>query len=217
MQDIIEAIKARLNSPLLGYFLLSILAWNLSAFFYLLVQDNEVLGRIQYFQSHTSIYSLVTWPLTTSFLLALIYPWVIFVIAFLTSKPNELKETIQANFEHKLLIERKKLEEARARLLASAESELIERAKRDQELDELQSDELKSKLRVELEQLRAERDSFKNKNRNLIEEHKQLMDISEMYRNRAKQTNDFIDSNKLIKQAQEIEEKAAKLLMQLAD
>jgi len=217
MQDIIEAIKARLNSPLLGYFLLSILAWNWSAFFYLLVQDNEVLGRIQYFQSHTSIYSLVTWPLTTSFLLALIYPWVIFVIAFLTSKPNELKETIQANFEHKLLIERKKLEEARARLLASAESELIERAKRDQELDELQSDELKSKLRVELEQLRAERDSFKNKNRNLIEEHKQLMDISEMYRNRAKQTNDFIDSNKLIKQAQEIEEKAAKLLMQLAD
>jgi hypothetical protein len=212
MNDLIEALKTRLSSPLFGYFGLALLAFNWKAFFFLFVQEGDVLGRIQFFEEHTTAYSLGIWPLSFSFAFALLYPWMIFLVAWMTSRPIEMKDMVQASSEHTVLLRRKQLEDARSSLLASAELELIERAKRDQELDEFQNEELRGKLKAELEQLRAERDSLREKSQSPHARHNELMDIAGSYRKRAAESNNYDDRERFIERARVLEEQAHQLL-----
>jgi|GEM_PF-2081736 len=212
MSDLIEALKTRLSSPLFGYFALALLAFNWKAFFFLFVQGGDVLGRIQFFEEHTTVYSLGIWPLSFSFAFALFYPWVIFLVAWMTSRPIEMKDMVQARSEHTVLLRRKQLEDARSNLLASAELELIERAKRDQKLDEFQNEELKEKLKAELEQLRVERDSLREKNQSPHARHNELMDIAGTYRKRAAESKDYDDRARFFDRARVLEEQAHQLL-----
>jgi len=214
MNDLIEALKTRLSSPLFGYFGLALLAFNWKAFFFLFVQDGDVLGRIQFFEEHTTVYSLGIWPLSFSFAFALFYPWAIFLVAWMTSRPIEMKDMVQASSEHTVLLRRKQLEDARSNLLASAELELIERAKRDQELDKLQNEELRGKLKAELEQLRTERDSLRTNSNSpsTHARHKELMEIAGTYRKRADESSSQSDVQRFLARARELEAQAHQLL-----
>lgn len=219
MNDFIDALKTRINSPVLGYFGFAVLAFNWQAFFFLFVQDNDVPQRIQFFEQNTTASSLIGWPLTFSLSFSVLYPWITLFVTWLSAKPMELKEVIQANSEHKILVRRKQLEEARSKLLANAEVELIERAKRDQELDMVQNEELRQKLRAELDQLRAERDSSKEatKSPNLSPQarHKELMDIADTYRQRSESPKVSVDDRERFRRrARDLEEQAYKSLFQ---
>jgi len=219
MNDFIEAVKTRLNSPILGYFGLALVAFNWQAFFFLLVQQGDALARIQFFEQHTSTTSLVVWPLAFSLLYSAIYPWVLFLFTWLSAKPTELKDMLQVNSEHKVLVVRKRLEEARSNLLADTEKELIERAKRDQELEKLQSEELRQKLKSELEQLRAERDSAREGTRPPLmtpqSQHMELMELAATYRAKCEDsTISSIERHKFSERARELEERAYEALMQ---
>lgn len=217
MNDFVDAVKTRLNSPVLGFFGLALLAFNWQAFFFLVVQEGDALTRIQFFEQHTSTSSLVVWPLSFSLVFSVLYPWLLFLVIWITARPNELKEMVQATSEHKVLVRRKQLEEARSNLLAHAEQELIERAKRDQELDQLQNEDLKQKLRQELEQLRAERDSLREQSPSLEahKKHKEFMDIAATYRARSEEPSASLsDRERFRKRAYELEEKAYRAVMQ---
>lgn len=161
MDDIAEAIKKRLDSPLLGYFSLALVAINWKAIFYLIVQNGDVQARIAYFETHTSGYSLLLWPLLASIAFNTLYPWVVLGFSWLTAAPILRQEKLRAQAEHNLLLIKKDLEDARTRLFASAEAELIARAKRDEEVQDISSEEVRSRLQAELESLRAQRDDFR--------------------------------------------------------
>lgn len=217
MNDFIDAVKTRLNSPILGYFALALLAFNWQAFFFLLVQEGDALARIQFFEQHTSTSSLVVWPLSFSLGFSVLYPWLLFLVTWVSARPNELKDMVQASSEHKVLLRKKQLEEARSNLLANTEKELIERAKRDQELDQLQNEDLKQKLKQELEQLRAERDSLREQSPSLDphKKHREFMDIAATYRARSEEPSaSLADRERFRKRAYELEEKAYRALMQ---
>ncbi len=66
-------------------------------------------------------------------------------------------DNIHLDFEHRKTIRKTQLEQSRADLFASKESELIERAKRDEEVLEIEDEQLKEKLKQEIEELRRER------------------------------------------------------------
>lgn len=219
MNDFIEALKARLNSPVLGYFGLALLAFNWQAFFFLIAQEGDVLARIQFFEQHTSTTSLIGWPLAFSLLFSVSYPWVLLLVTWFSAKPTELKDMVQASSEHKVLVRRKQLEDARSSLLANAEHELIERAKRDQELDKLESEELRQRLRSELEQLRAERDSARDGNRSPTmspqSRHKELMELAATYRAKGEDPKISIsERHTFTDRARQLEEKAYETLIQ---
>ncbi len=208
MDDLIEALKARISSPVLGWFSLAVLALNWKAFFFLVVQDGDVLGRIQYFEANTRVDSLTLWPLLLAVVFAALYPWIILLLGWLTTKPVELKEMLQARSEHKLIMEKKQLEEARSRLLADREFELIERATRDQKVEELDNEGLKNKLKAELDQLRAQSDSSKN-----FERHKELMEIATSYRTKADKPGERVEDRELfLERARELEDEAYNLI-----
>jgi len=215
MNDLIEAFKSRVNSPLFGYFGLALLAFNWRAFFFLFVQDGDVIVRIQFFEQNTTLSSLLIYPLSFSFSFAVIYPWLLFLVAWVTAKPVELKDMVQASSEDKVLRRRKQLEEARSSILASTEMELIDRAKRDQELDKLQSEEIRNKLRMELEQLRSERDSLRENGKSITPNarHKELMDVAGVYRKRAEESKIYDDKENFLKRAREVEKQAHKILL----
>lgn len=89
------------------------------------------------------------------------YPWFQYLFLWLGVKPTSLKNNLQARSEHSLIIEKQKLEEARSELLKNAETELIERAKRDSSLSEIENENVRETLKSEIEQLRKERDEIR--------------------------------------------------------
>lgn len=215
MNDLIEALKNRLSSPVFGYFGLALLAFNWQGFFFLFVQDGDALTRIHFFEEHTNFQSLVILPLSFSLGFSVLYPWLFLVVTWMTAKPIELKDMVQASSEHKLLLQRKRLEEARSNLLVNAERELIERAKRDQELDKLESEELRGRLKSELELLRTERDAFRENSQSPAPkiQHKELMDIASDYRKRAEETKSYSDEAQFTDRARELEDQAHQILV----
>jgi len=85
-------------------------------------------------------------------------PWIKYAFAFLSSKPFESMDNLQLNAEHKKTIRRTELERSRADLFAGKEAELIERAKRDEEILSIDDAHLKERLQAEIVALRQERD-----------------------------------------------------------
>jgi primosomal protein N' len=162
MKDILEAIDTRVKSPLFGYYALSLIAINWAEFFYLIVDSGPAAERIAYFQGATNIASLIYYPLLSAIAYSILYPWIHYLSLWIGIKPTELKISLQARSEHSLIIEKQKLEEAHNKLLASTENELIDRAKRDAELNEIEDEEIRQKLQSEIEELREEREKIKN-------------------------------------------------------
>ncbi|MNL38318.1 hypothetical protein D3C87_1605210 [compost metagenome] len=62
--------------------------------------------------------------------------------------------------EHIKTIKKTELEQARSKLFANKEAELIDRAKRDEAVLEIEDETLKAKLKQEIDALRLERDSM---------------------------------------------------------
>ncbi len=152
MKEIIEAISTRIRSPILGYFSLSFLAVNWKAMYILLFSNDTALNRILYFDNNTSLHTLLTAPLLIAAGFALIYPWINLAFLYLTRLPTDLKNNLQALVEHSLILRELKLEELRNKYIEKKEINLIERAKRDQEIEEIDS----KNLNEEIKRLRAE-------------------------------------------------------------
>ena len=110
--------------------------------------------RIDYFDNHTTFYSLILGPAIIAICGAITYPWINALFLFLCKKPTELRNSIQALAEHSLLVKKQELEEVRSALLQRKEQEIIQRAKRDEELESLEDTEMKEKVKDEINRLR---------------------------------------------------------------
>ena len=160
MKEIIDEIDSRIKSPFFGYFLFSLVAFNWEEIFYLIVDIGSVSQRIEYFHKGTDVYTLLVYPFLAASAYAIIYPWLNYFFMKLSTKPSELRNTLQAESEHKLIEKKQELEEARSEALKSAENELIDRAKRDASLDEIKDENSRKNLQSEIEKLRKDRDAL---------------------------------------------------------
>lgn len=161
MKDIIDEIDSRIKSPLFGYFIFSLIAINWEQLFYLVVDNGPVSERIAYFHDGTDSLSLFLYPFLLASAFSILYPWLHYIFIFFGTKPTDLKNSLRAQSEHKLLIKKQELEEARSEILKSAETELIERAKRDVELRKIKDEKIREKLQFEIDQVRKESDEIR--------------------------------------------------------
>lgn len=214
MKEIIEVIESRLKAPTYGYFAFAFVAINWKPLFYLFVEEKDAITRISYFDSNTSFYSLVLYPVAFAAVFSVVYPWINCIMLYLYTKPNEVKNVLQAHSEHKLLLKKQELEKVRAAILSNAEMELIDRAKRDEELNKIENIEIKEQVKSKIEQLRKEKGNsesdnlyseFKNPNR--------LLEIASSYRQRAESASTMKDKESLIERARELETKAHNIIM----
>lgn len=158
MNDIFDAISARLKAPYFGYALLAFIGLNWRGIFLLSVTMGTPQERLSAFDAQTSEWSLVVLPLIFGAVITLASPWVRLAFSFLSKRPFEHIDDLHLDAEHRKTIRKTQLERSRAELFASKESELIGRAKRDEEILEIENEQLKEKLIQEIEALRLQRD-----------------------------------------------------------
>ncbi len=156
MKEIIDSIDSRIKSPLFGYYIIAVIAWNWDPFFYLFFDSGSASERIAYFRANTSHLTVFIWPTLLACLYSVIYPWINYLFLWCSQKPNEYKNTLQARSKDKLLTIQQQLEQKRANLIAQREEELIAQAKRDKEIEEIGDLETKKELKEKLEALRVE-------------------------------------------------------------
>ncbi len=164
MKEIIEAFSARIKSPVFGYFVFSWMAINWRALFYLVFSNTAIDDRLGHFDKLTNNYSLVILPLIFASIIAVLYPWINYIFLYFCKKPSDLRNNLQAESEHNLLIKRQNLEEARSGFLAIKEKDLIDRAKRDEDVLSISDIKTKEKLQKEIESSRKDIDN-EDKNR----------------------------------------------------
>jgi predicted transcriptional regulator len=162
MKEIFESIEARIKTPFFSYFLFSLVAFNWDSFFYLFFDDGKTLIRIDYFKNGTNWTSVFAYPIITACAYTIFYPWLIYILTLSASKPNHLKNNLQIESEHNTLLKKQELENTRSQLLKEMEEELINRAKRDENLGDIENEAIKNKLKDEIEKLRADRDELRD-------------------------------------------------------
>jgi len=216
MNELLESINARIKSPVLGYYTVSFAIFNWKPLFYLCFQNEGALERFAYFDMSTTWWSLVIGPVLFATLLAVSYPWVNYIFLKLAAKPTNLHNSLQAESEHGLLLKKQELEDARAKLLSARESELVARAKRDDELNQIEDEDVRNKLKEDIDRLRKEMDELSKGNNGSSKAltYRDLMDMAADLRKRASDSSDHFDSTKLRRQAAELEEKASQIAME---
>jgi len=166
MKDLVDAVSSRVKSPYFGYAVMSSIALNWHEYFLLAFAEENARQRLLEFNNATNSWSLLILPLLIGFAIAFASPWVRLFYDWVSKKPFELHDFMKLEAQNKITIKEAELEQARNELLAVKESELIERAKRDEEISSIANEETKEKLSKDIEQLRRERESSKNKNIN---------------------------------------------------
>ncbi|MDH5919033.1 hypothetical protein [Vibrio splendidus] len=213
MKEIIQALESRIKSPLSGYFSIAFMLCNWRELFFLLADKGTAIERIEYFTNNTSHETLLWYPLLVSIIYTIAYPWLNLAFLYLCRKPTDLRNTLQANSEHKLLVEKNKLESLRSEYLATAEKSLIDQAKRDLEIERIEDESIKQNVQSSIDSLRNTSPSslveseVKFKPNDLNE----LFAIADRYRQRAMDANSPFESDKWIERAEEIEQKAHKI------
>ncbi len=160
MREVLDAVSARIKAPYFGYAALAFVALNWRAFFVLSLTTGSPQERLTAFDAGTNFFSLVLGPLLIAAAITLLSPWISYVVAYLSKKPHHLVDLIQLDSDHQKTLRKTELEQSRSEFFANKETELIDRAKRDQAIQDIDDEELKSRLALQIESLRRERDEL---------------------------------------------------------
>lgn len=158
MKEVVEAVNARLKAPYFGYAILAFIALNWRGFFVLVLTKGNPEEKLALFDAHTNVYSLLVYPLVIGAVVAATAHWLKYIFGCIEKKPRELLDNLELESQHKKTIKQTQLEQSRSELFAVKEQELIERAKRDNEVADIEDSEAKEKLIIQLDTIRAERD-----------------------------------------------------------
>ncbi len=166
MKDVIDAISSRFKSPYFGYAILAFFALNWRGIFLLVATEGTPEVRLAAFDSVTNSGSLVLFPLLAGALVAASTHWIRCAFSWISQKPLEWMDNIDLQAEHKKTIRQSELEQSRSELYGVKEKELIDRAKRDEQVAGIEDAEAKEKLAMQLEALRKERDNLSEQLKN---------------------------------------------------
>lgn len=215
MKEIIDVLKIRFSSPVLGYYTFFLFYINWKAFFFLIFTKDHVEQRIAYFSENTNWQSIFLFPIIISIIFSILHPWISYIIEFLNSKPYELRNSLLLSVENKILIKKQENEQHRARLLREIEESLIESAIRDEKIEnKISSNEIKNELKTKINEMRNEIGNTSNESKEIdfYKKHSDLINIANEYRKRANEASTSFDRDNFFETAREIEEKAKKIL-----
>jgi len=166
MKDVIDAISSRFKSPYFGYAILAFFVLNWRGIFLLVAIKGTPEVRLAAFDSVTNLWTLVVFPLLAGASVAASTHWVRYAFGLVSRKPLEGMDYIALEAEHKKTIRQFELEQSRSELYGVKEKELIDRAKRDEQVAGIEDAEVKEKLAAQLEALRQERDNLSEQLKN---------------------------------------------------
>lgn len=160
-KEILDAFKTRIKSPFFGYYALAFIIFNWKPIFVLLFSELKVFEKFDFFSDNTNTKTLFVFPIVLSIVYAISYPWITFLFSYLIRKPIELKRTLDTRIEHNILIKKERLERTRAKYIDVEERKLIEEAKRQEEIQEISSKEIREDLQKRIFKLRNQLEKLK--------------------------------------------------------
>lgn len=179
VEEFSEVIRTRIKAPFFGFFIFVYVAFNWKALFYLFVSESAVLDRIGYFDTHTTLLTLLVYPVVIATAMTIGSPWLSAILLKVCAKPTSWKNEIQVETEHKMLVEKQKYEETRRKLQATLEQQLIEEAKRDEKIEEIEDEDKREQVKNEINSLRKQLATLDSVETKYIESEK-FSDILEM-------------------------------------
>ncbi|MGO3868503.1 MAG: hypothetical protein ACTJH7_00380 [Alcaligenes sp.] len=156
MNDLIEAAKERIKAPYFGYCFLAFVFINWRAFYILFKTKGLPVDRLAAFDASTTSWNLIFWPFFLGGVAFFVRPWFEFLFEYVSRKPKSLVMDLNLRSENFMLLRKTELEDARLNFLAQKERSLIERAKRDEEIDGIDNEKLKADLKREVDKVRHE-------------------------------------------------------------
>lgn len=159
MGDVLDAVSARIKAPYFGYAVLAFIALNWRAIFMLVMTDGTPEARLEAFDAQTDYIQLIVWPLVSGAVAAVLAPWIRFLFDWASFTPLGWGALLQLQAEDRQTKAKANLERSRSALFAQQEEEVIARAKRDKEVEEIADEGLQRKVHGALEKLRNERSS----------------------------------------------------------
>ncbi len=158
ISDVIDATKIRLRAPYFGYAALAFVGFNWKSIFLLCLTDGTPIERIAAFDSATSAYRLVLFPLLVGIVVAATSEWARLLFNALSSYPAEKIVNMQLTSEHRRLLKVAELESARSKLMEARETEIIRRAKQDEAVAAIVDEDTKKRLLAQLSAYRRDED-----------------------------------------------------------
>ena len=156
MKEFFEALNSRIRAPLLGNFLIALLLINWKSLSILLFGTEKIEARIENFEAEISLGAFLIWPMILAVLISFIQPLLALAGAFISYWPLHWKRMLQLRSDSDFEDAKQKKEIERKKMLGELEEELIEKAKRDIEVDAIEDNERRLKLQREIDELRAD-------------------------------------------------------------
>lgn len=157
MNEVVDAVNARLKSPYFGYAVLAFIALNWRGIFMLLAIQDTPQARLWAFDQETSFLTLVMYPLLIAAAISILSHWIRLAFGYMAISPLARLERIHLQAEHEKALLRSQYDKQRAEFFAAEEQDLIDKAKRDLEVEGIQDQETKKKLSDEINKLREDR------------------------------------------------------------
>lgn len=161
MNEIIEAFRTRISSPLFGYAIIAFIIVNWKPLFYLFAGEVTTLERFEYFDENTTPNSLLVLPILFAIIGTIIYPWINYMFLCICIQPTDLRNSIQAQSQHNLLIRKKNLEAVHNEIQKDKENEIIRRTKIDDRISLIPNKEIRKLSEQLIMEERLERERKK--------------------------------------------------------
>ncbi|MEO0382935.1 MAG: hypothetical protein AAF234_05210 [Pseudomonadota bacterium] len=156
IKDLFEAFAQRIRSPVIGYILLMAVLFNWKAFFFLFFSGDPAIDKFAFFDDNTNGWSLLGLPLIAGILAALLTPWVNWAGQVAVQKPMMMQRTRNAQAAHEIALLRAKHKNAENSMV----DELIQAAKQDETVLQIEDPEVRTKLEEQISDLRESQKRF---------------------------------------------------------
>lgn len=160
MKSILNATSSRFRLNHLGYSFIVFIAGNWKGFFLLAAASGTAQERLIAFGTETSAITLYALPFTAGLLAPLITPWINGLISLTSHFPLAFIDKNKIDLEHRSTAIKARLETAESELLTVREDDLIQRAKRDKQVSEIQNEQIKEELQQQIYMLRQQQASL---------------------------------------------------------
>jgi len=155
MKEIYDAASSRIKSPILGSVAVAFVLFNWKPLYFLFFSGQQALEKFDYFEAHTNHSSLYYYPISVGIGLALVAPFISYFGSWCASRPLLWKRLLEDTNAHRVLEQKNQLALERKNAEALFEQTLIDRAKRDEEVKQIDDLETRKVLKKRIESVRS--------------------------------------------------------------
>jgi len=215
IREILDALNARIRSPIFGSIAIMFAVINWKPLFYLLFAEKAVAEKFTFFDANTCAWSIFVFPIVLGIIFAFAAPWIAYLSSRIAEAPTTMRKLLQTNAADKILTEKLTLEQKRNVLVAESAAMLTEAAaKRDEDAQKIDDPKIREDLQKQIDDLRKVAVTHTTPDENTASEIKQLESFLKMYRDErelAQKNNDQAKMEALDSLISQALEKIAKI------